>query len=274
MATSDSHANAAASLIDLLNLMARLRDPETGCPWDLAQTPITIAPYTIEEAYEVADAVERGDPHAIKDELGDLLFQTVFQAQLAQEAGLFDFGDIARAIHDKMIRRHPHVFKPQAVDTPIVSTASDQTLAWDQHKAKERAGKPVLDGVPLNLPALTRAEKLQKRAARVGFDWGSARPILAKVAEEAQELVDALDQGASKAKLTDELGDILFVVVNLARHLDIDPETALRGTNAKFERRFGFIENQLAALGRKPQDASLDEMEELWRQAKLTEKAK
>ena len=274
MAIDDGHANAAAPLIDLLGLMARLRDPVTGCPWDLEQTPQTIAPYTIEEAYEVADAVERGDPHAIKDELGDLLFQTVFQAQLAREAGLFDFGDIARAIHDKMIRRHPHVFKPEAKDTPSISTASDQTLAWDQHKAKERAGKPVLDGVPLNLPALTRAEKLQKRAARVGFDWGRARPILAKVAEEAEELVEAMDQGASPAKLSDEVGDILFAVVNLARHLGVDPETALRGTNAKFERRFSFIETQLAASGRKPQDAALDLMEELWQQAKLMERAK
>jgi ATP diphosphatase len=260
---------AASAIDDLLALMARLRDPLFGCPWDLEQSFATIAPYTIEEAYEVADAIERSDMAALKDELGDLLFQVVFQAQISREAGGFDFHDIAQAIHEKMIRRHPHVFGDQQSET----SAAAQKQTWENLKAVERANMRVLDGVPLNLPALTRAEKLQKRAARVGFDWGAARPILAKVAEEAGELVDALDQGASPDKLADELGDLLFVVTNLARHLGVDPEAALRGTNAKFERRFRHIEDSLAGLGRKPQDASLDEMEALWLEAKLRERA-
>ncbi len=260
---------APAAIADLLALMARLRDRETGCPWDIEQTFETIAPYTIEEAYEVADAVERGDMAAFKDELGDLLFQVVFQARISQEAGGFDFADVVRAIHDKMVRRHPHVFdtQPKEVD----SSAQKQT--WENLKAKERGNARVLDGIPLNLPALTRAEKLQKRAARVGFDWGAARPILAKVAEEASELVEAMDQGSAPEKLADELGDLLFVVTNLARHLGVDPETALRGTNAKFERRFSQIEDALAQSGRTPADASLDEMEALWIDAKSRERA-
>jgi ATP diphosphatase len=254
----------ALAMVDLLALMARLRDPQTGCPWDLEQNFSTIAPFTIEEAYEVADALEQGDMAGFKDELGDLLFQTVFQAQLAQEAGLFDFADVAQGVHDKMIRRHPHVF---GTTTREASPAA-QKQTWEALKAKERGSRRTLDGVPLNLPALTRAEKLQKRAARVGFDWGAARPILAKVAEEAGELVEAMDQGASVDKLADELGDLLFVIANLARHLGVDPEAALRGTNAKFERRFRFIEDRLSETGRKPEDASLDEMEALWVQAK------
>jgi MazG family protein len=254
----------ALAMVDLLALMARLRDPHSGCPWDLEQNFSTIAPFTIEEAYEVADAIEQGDMAGFKDELGDLLFQTVFQAQLAKEAGLFDFADVARGVHDKMIRRHPHVFGTQARE----ASPAAQKQTWEALKAKERGSKRTLDGVPLNLPALTRAEKLQKRAARVGFDWGAARPILAKVAEEAGELVEAMDQGASVEKLADELGDLLFVIANLARHLGVDPEAALRGTNAKFERRFRFIEDRLSEAGRKPEDASLDEMEALWVQAK------
>lgn len=256
--------------------MARLRDPDGGCPWDLEQTFHTIAPHTIEEAYEVADAIESGDMAALKDELGDLLFQVVYYAQMAREAGKFDFDAIAGAISDKMIRRHPHVFGNVKVDS-----ADEMVLRWEDQKAVEReakaaadGGKPpsVLDGITGGLPALTRAIKLQKRAARVGFDWAATPDILDKIEEEIGELRAELAV-ADKARLQDELGDVLFAVTNLARRLDIDPETALRGTNAKFDRRFRRIESLLADDGRTPDQSNLDEMETLWQRAKREETA-
>jgi nucleoside triphosphate diphosphatase len=258
----------------LLEIMARLRDPDGGCPWDLEQTFRTIAPHTIEEAYEVADAIEQGDMAALKDELGDLLFQVVYYAQMAREAGDFDFDAIAGAISDKMIRRHPHVFGDVTVDS-----ADAMVVRWEDQKAAERDAKAeaegrqasVLDGVTGGLPALTRALKLQKRAARVGFDWTDVADILDKIEEEIGELRHELAE-ANKGRMQDELGDLLFAVVNLARRLDIDPETALRGTNAKFERRFRRIETLLSEAGRRPEDAGLDDMEALWQQAKREEK--
>jgi ATP diphosphatase len=259
----------------LLEIMARLRDPNGGCPWDLEQTFHTIAPHTIEEAYEVADAIEHGDMAALKDELGDLLFQVVYYAQMAREAGDFDFDAIAGAISDKMIRRHPHVFGDVTVDS-----ADAMVLRWEDQKAVEReakaanAGQPlsVLDGITGGLPALTRAIKLQKRAARVGFDWAETPDILDKIEEEIGELRHELAE-ADKARLQDELGDLLFAVTNLARRLEIDPETALRGTNAKFDRRFRRIESLLADDGRTPDQSNLDEMETLWQRAKREETA-
>jgi MazG family protein len=253
----------------LLDIMRRLRAPDGGCPWDIEQTFATIAPYTIEEAYEVAGAIEDEDWPALKDELGDFLFQVVFHAQLASEQNLFDFHDVVGAIVDKMIRRHPHVF----ADRAGIETAHAQTLAWEEHKKKERAAKALglLDDVPRALPALLRAVKLQKRAASVGFDWDSAPKVVEKIAEEAQEIVEAQAAGADAAKLEEELGDLLFAVANLARHLKIDPETALRSANAKFVRRFGYIERALALRGTKPADATLDEMEALWQDAKSKE---
>lgn len=258
----------------LLAIMARLRDPATGCPWDLEQTFRTIAPHTIEEAYEVADAIERADIHDLREELGDLLFQVVFYAQMGREQGDFDFEDIAGTIADKMIRRHPHVFGDDRVDD-----AAQMDGRWEARKAAEREDKAtaegrrasVLDGVIGALPALTRALKLQKRAARVGFDWSEAADILDKIEEEARELRAEL-AGRDRGRMQDELGDLLFALVNLARHLDIDPEGALRGTNAKFERRFHRIEELLHRQGRSAQDASLDEMEALWQQAKAEER--
>ncbi|HTQ14586.1 MAG TPA: nucleoside triphosphate pyrophosphohydrolase [Rhizomicrobium sp.] len=255
----------AHDITALLAIMRRLRDPGTGCPWDIAQSFATIAPYTIEEAYEVCGAIEDEDWAALKDELGDLLLQVVYHARMAEERGLFDFGDVVAAISDKMIRRHPHVFG----EGGAVAGAEAQAAAWEDHKKKERrAGGSVMDGVPLALPALLRAVKLQKRAATVGFDWDSAPRVLEKVIEEAGEIVEAQQAGAPPGKIQDEIGDLLFVIVNLARHLKIDPETALRGTNAKVVRRFKFIEKSLAAHGRTPADASLDEMEALWQRAK------
>jgi len=255
---------------DLLDIMRRLRNPDGGCPWDLEQTFATIAPYTIEEAYEVAGAIEDEDWPALKDELGDFLFQVVFHAQMAAEQKLFDFDDVVSAIVEKMIRRHPHVFEKNAG----IDSAEAQTIAWEEHKKKERAEKAIglLDDVPRALPALLRAVKLQKRASSVGFDWDSAPKVLEKLTEEAQEILDAQAAGASAAKLEEELGDLLFVVANLARHLKIDPETALRTANAKFVRRFAHIEKGLAARGVKPGDATLDEMEALWQDAKKTER--
>ncbi len=257
----------------LLELMARLRDPEGGCPWDVAQDFATIAPHTIEEAYEVADAIERGDMDALQDELGDLLFQTVFHAQMARERGAFDFDAVAEGITRKMIRRHPHVFADASVDT-----AEAQTHAWEEHKAQERRAQAeaegrapsVLDGVTAGLPALTRAVKLQKRAARVGFDWRSAVEVLAKIDEEVAEVRQELGPEADRDRQADELGDLLFAVVNLARHLAIDPEGALRGANAKFERRFRSVEERLAAAGRPVGQATLEEMERAWTLAKGT----
>ncbi|MEJ6394470.1 nucleoside triphosphate pyrophosphohydrolase [Gymnodinialimonas sp. 2305UL16-5] len=247
-------------------IMARLRDPETGCPWDVEQTFATIAPYTIEEAYEVADAIERQDWDELKGELGDLLFQSVFHAQMAQDADLFDFDDVARAIGDKMIARHPHVFG----DESNAKTADQQVADWESVKAAERAAKArggVLDDVALGLPALMRAEKLQKRAARVGFDWPDIAFVLEKLSEEAREVAEARDSGDAE-KLSEEVGDLLFVVANLARHLKVDPEVALRQANAKFVRRFRYIEQQLGKMGSSPEQSDLAEMDTLWDAAK------
>ena len=263
---------AAEQPIDrLLAIMARLRDPQGGCEWDLEQTFATIAPYTVEEAYEVADAIERNDLTDLRDELGDLLFQVVFHARMAQERGAFDFGDVAEAICEKMIRRHPHVFGGEAQ-----RTAAQQVQAWEVIKAKERAGKgrneSLLDDVPSGLPALTRSVKLSRRAATVGFVWPTIAEVLAKLDEEVGELkVEIAAQDRDKARA--ELGDVLFVVANIARTLDIDPEDALRATNAKFARRFGHIERELKARGRTPDQSDLAEMDALWDAAKAAEKA-
>ena len=262
----------------LIAIMAKLRDPKGGCPWDLEQDFATIAPYTIEEAYEVADAISRGDMAALREELGDLLLQVVYHARMAEERGNFRFDDVADAIADKMVARHPHVFGNTEVDG-----AAGQTRMWEEFKSRERAakagasGKPqsVLDDVPLALPALLRAEKLQKRAARVGFDWPETAQVLDKIEEEIAELRAELKGGVAKAdpaRVADEIGDLLFALANLARHLKTDPETALRGCNEKFERRFRSIEQALAAQGRLPKDASLDEMEALWVEAKRKER--
>ncbi|MEX2648557.1 MAG: nucleoside triphosphate pyrophosphohydrolase [Alphaproteobacteria bacterium] len=250
----------------LLAIMARLRDPARGCPWDREQTFATIAPYTIEEAYEVDDAIRRRDWHALVDELGDLLFQVVFHARMAEENGLFDFDAVVAAICDKMERRHPHVF-----GTATVPDAAAQSHAWEEHKAKERSAE-TLAGVALGLPALKRAQKLQARVARVGFDWKHPDPALAKVHEELGELDAARGSGAGADKLEDELGDVLFAVVNLGRHLKIDAEAALARTNTKFISRFTYVEAALAAEGRGLAEASLDEMERHWQDAKRRER--
>ncbi len=252
--------------------MAALRTPGTGCPWDLEQSYATIAPYTIEEAYEVADAIARGDREDMRDELGDLLLQVVFHSRLAEEERAFDFGGVVEAITAKMIRRHPHVFGNARDLTP------DQVKSlWGEIKAAERAAKPkpeagALSGVPLALPGLTRALKLQEKAGKVGFDWNDARAVLAKIREEIDEVEAELDAGREDLAQA-ELGDLLFVMANLARHLKADPEAALRGANAKFERRFAYIERALAAQGRKPDEATLEEMDALWNEAKAGEKA-
>ena len=247
----------------LLDIMRRLRAPD-GCPWDREQTFATIAPYTVEEAYEVAASIEDGDFKALPDELGDLLFQVVFHARMAEEQGLFDFGDVVEAVTAKMLRRHPYVFGGAEAEKDPHS----QKLAWEALKAEERKNKAqtsILDDVPLALPALLRAEKLQRRASSVGFDWDDAAKVVDKIAEEAREVVDA---GSDPAKQAEEIGDLLFVVANLARHLKVDPEAALRAANAKFTRRFRFIETSLEAQGRGMARASLDEMEALWVEAK------
>jgi ATP diphosphatase len=256
---------AEAELRRLLGIMAALRDPETGCPWDRVQSFDTIAPYTIEEAYEVADAIARRDLAALPDELGDLLFQVVYHARMAEEAGRFGFADVARAIADKMIRRHPHVFGEAAA-----RDAAAQTAAWEAQKSAERAARAetgVLAGIPSNLPALTVAAKLTARAARVGFDWADAAGVLDKLEEEAAELRAELP-GADRARLADELGDLLFVLANLARKLELDPETCLRQANAKFTQRFNSVEQQLAFVGKTPADSTLAEMEQAWQIAK------
>ncbi|MBB5222367.1 ATP diphosphatase [Amaricoccus macauensis] len=262
-----SDATAETEMRRLIAIMARLRDPERGCPWDVVQDFASIAPYTIEEAYEVADAIEKGDMAELRAELGDLLFQAVFHARMAEEAGHFDFADVARGIADKMVRRHPHVFGDENRDR----TPEEQTVAWEAIKAAERAGKPaetgVLAGVATGLPALTRAVKLQNRAARVGFDWPNTGEVIDKITEETAELVEARDSGSSD-KLVEEYGDLMFVMANLGRHLGVDPEAALRAANAKFTRRFEAIEAALAAEGRKPADATLAEMDALWDAAK------
>lgn len=252
----------------LVEIMRRLRDPETGCPWDLEQSFATIAPYTIEEAYEVADAIEREAWDELKGELGDLLFQSVFHAQMAAEKGLFTFDEVADGMSDKMVARHPHVFGEESRE----KSAEQQTRDWETIKAAERAAKAetgVLDGVALGLPALLRAVKLQKRAARVGFDWPTTDEVMDKLAEEMDELRRAEDS----EQRFEEFGDLLFVMANLGRHLGIDPEAALRAANAKFTRRFGAIEAALAADGRRPEDSDLAEMDRLWDAAKAAEKA-
>lgn len=262
-------AKPSRDIAGLIEIMRRLRAPEGGCPWDHEQTFESIAPYTIEEAYEVAGAIEEQDWSGLKEELGDLLLQTVYHARMAEEAGLFAFADVVEAITTKMIARHPHVFG----GTEVVADAHAQTLAWDDHKKRERAAKAMpgglLDDIPLALPALLRAEKLQKRLASVGFDWDSAERVLEKVSEEAAEIVAAKQQGASKADVEGEIGDLLFVIANLARHLKVDPEAALRVTNAKVRRRWAWIEAALRSQGRIASQASLEEMEALWLEAKV-----
>lgn len=266
--------DAAAELDRLLEIMARLRDPQGGCPWDLEQDFRSIVPHTIEEAYEVADAIESGDMQALVSELGDFMFQVVFYAQMAKEAGHFAMADILRAINNKMIERHPHVF-----GAAEINTAAAQTVAWETQKAHERAkvaaaegrAPSALDGVISALPALTRADKLQKRAARVGFDWRDAGEVVAKIEEEIEE-VRAEIAGGDKAKLDEEIGDLLFAVANLARHLEIEPEGALRRANAKFERRFRRVEEILKSDNLDPVKAGLDRMEEAWNAVKLEER--
>ncbi len=255
----------------LLGIMATLRNPDGGCPWDIEQTFATIAPYTIEEAYEVADAIERGDFDELKSELGDLLFQVVFHARMAEELGLFAFDDVVRAMSDKLIRRHPHVFAEEDAKPDAVA----QKLRWEDIKAAERAAKSqhgVLDDVPVGLPALARAAKLTKRAARVGFDWPSTDEVFDKLHEEVAELRAEIAAG-DLDKAREEMGDLLFVVANLARKLGVEPEDALRGTNAKFVRRFGFIEAELVKDGRTPDQSDLVEMDRLWDAAKRAERA-
>ena len=262
----------SVALDRLVTVMVRLRDRTNGCPWDVEQNFKTIAPCTLEEAYEVVEAIENGDPTAMQDELGDLLFQVAFHAQMAREAGLFDLDSIATHVTDKMIERHPHVFGDRDAKTAAAVLAN-----WETDKAAKRAakadGKPVsaLDGLTVALPALTRAVKLQKRAARVGFDWDKTRDVLAKIREEIDELAVEIDT-ANTARMTDELGDVFFALANLARHLHIDPETALRQTNRKFERRFRAVEQRLAVQGKTPADSSLAAMEELWQAIKVEEK--
>jgi nucleoside triphosphate diphosphatase len=266
----------------LIEIMAALRDPVGGCPWDLEQTFASIAPFTIEEAYEVADAIERGATEDLREELGDLLLQVVFHARMAEEAGLFDFGGVVEAITAKLVRRHPHVFGEAR------GLTSDEVKAlWGRIKADEKrlkrassanGGQPqeaksgALEGVPLTLPALSRALKLQEKAGRVGFDWNDVRAVLEKIREEVAEVEAEIAEGSPQA-LASEVGDLLFAAANLARHLKVDPEAALRQANAKFERRFAHIENRLAEGGRSPENASLDEMEQLWAEAKAGERS-
>jgi nucleoside triphosphate diphosphatase len=254
----------------LLAIMAALRTPKTGCPWDLEQSFATIAPYTLEEAYEVADAIARDDLTDLKEELGDLLLQVVFHARMAEELGAFDFGDVVEVLTAKLIRRHPHVFGDEGSQTPQAVEG-----LWERIKAEEKAARGgveksgALAGVPVGLPALTRALKLQNKASKVGFDWNDPRAVLHKIREEADEIEAALDGDVSNAAA--EVGDLLFAAVNLARPLRADPEAVLRGTNRKFERRFAAIEHALAADGKKPQDATLAEMDALWDAAKARE---
>jgi MazG family protein len=273
----------------LLDIMAQLRNPQGGCPWDLQQSFKTIAPYTVEEAYEVADAIERNDLPSLRDELGDLLFQVVFHSQMAQEQGAFNFDDVANAICDKMERRHPHVF-----GNASIADADAQTIAWEEQKRRERAQKrageepaSVLDDVPVALPALTRANKLGKRAAQVGFEWSDVHGAIEKLDEEIAEFkaevrshvclqADTAAEGHQHQheRLAAEIGDVLFCVVNVCRYLKIDPEQALKRTNASFERRFRYVERGLARRGKAPQDATLEEMDKLWDEGKAEERRK
>ncbi|MGI9493653.1 MAG: nucleoside triphosphate pyrophosphohydrolase [Geminicoccaceae bacterium] len=270
-------STALTAIERLLDVMAKLRDPENGCPWDIEQTFETIAPYTIEEAYEVADAISRGNMKDLKEELGDLLLQVVYHSQIAAERrdhSSFTFETVAADIADKMVRRHPHVFGDLSVES-----AEAQSRAWEDVKAEERRLKgkaepeSLLDNVPLALPALTRAEKLQKRAARGGFDWGETSEVLVKIEEELDELKIEIDQGMPPDRIEDELGDLLFTVTNLARHLKVDPETALRGTNQKFERRFRDVEQALRRDRKVMADTPLDELDALWEAAKEAERS-
>lgn len=268
-------------LDDLLHLMARLRDPQHGCPWDLRQDYASIVPHTLEEAYEVADAIARRDFPQLRDELGDLLFQVVYYSQLGREDGHFDFAQVVDGITRKLVRRHPHVFPDGDLHGPLDLLRLDEATIkrrWEEIKAEERAEKAaapeqlsLLDDVPAALPALSRAAKLQKRAANVGFDWADATPVVAKIQEELDEVREAMANGQA-AQVAEEVGDLLFVMVNLARHLQVDAEDALRQANAKFERRFRFIEEALKAQDRTPQEASLEEMDALWDAAKVEEK--
>jgi ATP diphosphatase len=261
-------ADPSGGMPRLLEIMRRLRDRDSGCPWDIEQSFATIAAYTVEEAHEVADAIARAAWDELPGELGDLLFQAVYHAQMADEAGLFDFGTVVAAISDKMIQRHPHVFGGESRD----KSARQQTADWDRAKAAERGSARVLDGVALGLPGLTRAVKLQKRAARVGFDWPSTDQVLEKLLEETRELTEAR-RTLGAAEVEEEFGDLLFVLANLARHWEVDPEAALRAANAKFERRFRRIEDWLAEGGRQPADSTLAEMDALWDRAKAEDKA-
>jgi ATP diphosphatase len=269
----------SSDIARLIEIMAALRTPKTGCPWDLEQNFETIAPYTIEEAYEVADAITRGDLSDLRDELGDLLLQVVFHARMAQEQGVFDFGDVVLAITEKLLRRHPHVFGDAHDLTP-----NEVKSLWSTIKAEEKAeraarhrkaGAPLPSGtlsdVPAGLPTLTRALKLQAKAGTVGFDWNDPKAVLEKIAEETAEISSAIDSGSHDAA-AEEIGDLMFAVVNLARHLKVNPETALRAANAKFERRFASIEKSLAAKGKTPLGATLAEMDTLWNEAKAAEK--
>jgi ATP diphosphatase len=263
--------DTSAGIERLLEIMRRLRDPETGCPWDIEQGFDTITPYTIEEAYEVADAIERRDWPELEGELGDLLLQSVYHTQMASEAGHFTFQSVVRNISDKMVARHPHVFGDESRD----KSAEQQTADWEAIKAKERAGKEqqgALDGVAIGLPALLRAHKLQKRAARVGFDWPNTDDVIAKITEEAAELVEARDE-LTQSEVAEEYGDLMFVMANLGRHLGLEPEAALRAANAKFTRRFQGVEAKLAALGKTPSDSDLAEMDALWNAVKADERA-
>ncbi|MFV1439689.1 MULTISPECIES: nucleoside triphosphate pyrophosphohydrolase [unclassified Phaeobacter] len=260
-----------AGIDRLLQIMACLRDPQHGCPWDIEQDFASIAPYTIEEAYEVADAIEREAWDELKGELGDLLFQSVFHAQMAAEAGHFTFQDVVTTMSNKMVARHPHVFGDESRE----KSADQQTADWEAIKAAERAGKAqqgTLDGVAVGLPALLRAYKLQKRAARVGFDWPSADNVIAKIVEEAAELVEARDC-LSQAEVEEEFGDLMFVMANLGRHLGVEPEAALRAANAKFTRRFEGVEAKLSDRGKRPEDSDLAEMDALWDEVKAEARA-
>ncbi len=267
--------NAAVPIDQLLDIMKKLRDPDGGCPWDLEQDFSTIAPHTIEEAYEVAEAIAKGDMDELKDELGDLMFQVVFYAQMAKESGDFDFNDVIEAISEKMVRRHPHVF-----GSADIATAEAQTLAWEETKARERAAKTAtsakapsaLDGVAETLPALTRAVKLQKRAARVGFDWPSITPVFDKIVEELGELRTEIDDGGRKDRIAEEYGDLLFVLANLGRHLELDPETVLRDANRKFIRRFQKVEETIESKGKKIVESSLEEMDAIWNEIRIKDK--
>jgi ATP diphosphatase len=277
--TSPRDISPSRDISRLIEIMARLRTPGTGCPWDLQQTFASIAPYAIEEAYEVADAIAHGDLDDLRDELGDLLLQVVFHARMAEEQQAFAFGDVVEAITRKMIRRHPHVF----ADANGVVSPADVKGAWERIKAEEKAERrmlrphqpaptqSVLAGVKAGQPALSQAMELQRRASGVGFDWNDPRAVLSKIREEADEIEAALD-GGDAAELAGETGDLLFAVVNLARHVGADPDLALRAANAKFERRFGHIEQALQAQGRSPHHASLDEMDALWDEAKARER--